>query len=143
MGDQQDHIVLYPAGGAFNRLRLEHPNNVFLENLLEENWARYSEAPSHSKKEYVRKNIFARIHATGRVLMIFKGDPVGGNLAEPKEDEAFERIAQRLRDMKKRKKTRKTVGGPSMTRKKARKATKPPSSDEEEENDEGKCIETR
>jgi hypothetical protein len=72
----------------------------------------------------VRKNILTHIHATGRVLMIFKGR----NLAEPNEDEAFAKIAQKLRSMKKD------------ILEKVRKATKPPPSSDED--DQGKGIET-
>lgn len=98
------NVILYPAGGAFNKLR---PQQSFLECLLDENWKAYTTAAPHDKKVYVREHILARIHASGRVLKIFKGKhPDRGCLIEPMEDEALDRIAQKLRDTKKREKTR-------------------------------------
>lgn len=120
-----EDVILYPAGGAFNKLR---PKQTFLESLLQKNWAGYSTAPAHEKKAFVLDNIFNPIRASGRVLKIFKGKhPSRGRLVEPKEDEAYERLAQKLRDMKKRN----TVRNPKRIYKK-RKTSKSTSFDEYE-----------
>ena len=92
-------VVLYPAGGAFNKLRKKQ---VFLEQLLSQHWAEYSAAPSHLKKDYVQEHILQRIYDTGRTLKIFQGtSPVNGSYFIPEADVAFERLAQKLRDTKK------------------------------------------
>jgi hypothetical protein len=92
-------VVLYPAGGAFNKLRKKQ---VFLEQLLIQHWASYSVTPSHLKKEYVEKHILQPIRKSGRQFKIFQGStPANGSYWIPNADVAFDRLAQKLRDTKK------------------------------------------
>jgi hypothetical protein len=92
-------VVLYPAGGAFNKLRKKQ---LFLEQLLSQHWAEYSATHSHLKKKYVHKHILQPIRKSGRTLKIFQGSsPANGFYWIPNDDVAFDRLAQKLRDTKK------------------------------------------
>jgi hypothetical protein len=94
-------VILYPAGGAFNKLRSKQ---TYLECLIDANWLRYSMSSPQGKREYIRVNILDRIKESGRVLQVFRGKhPENGTLVSPSDDEAMERVSQKLRDMKKRK----------------------------------------
>jgi hypothetical protein len=99
--DFDKQVILYPAGGAFNKLR---SRQTYLECLIDANWLSYSMSSPQEKRDYVRENILDRIEKSGRVLKAFRGKhPENGTLISPSDDEAMERISQKLRDMKKRK----------------------------------------
>jgi hypothetical protein len=99
--DLDGHVILYPAGGAFNKLR---SRQTYLECLIDANWLSYAMSSTQGKRDYIRVNILDRITESGRVLKVFRGKhPENGSLASPSDDEAMERISQKLRDMKKRK----------------------------------------
>lgn len=117
-------VIFYPAGGAFNKLR---PQQVFLEQLLDEHCIGYSKTPQKNKRDYVYQNVLLRIQESGRVLKLFQGaHPDDGGLVVPKEDEALERISQKLRDTKKRKLRRQPRLAASILREKRKNRAKSP-----------------
>jgi hypothetical protein len=97
------YAVLYPRGGAFNKLRAEQS---FLENLLKDSLEGYCELTNSRcvKKNYVKNHIFDALDASGHVFMVFEGeDPTRGKLVQPCESDAYKRIMQKFRSMKKEK----------------------------------------
>ena len=99
--DDCDDVILYPAGGAFNKLRKKQQ---FLESLLKSQWQRYSEASINTKKEFVMTNVLTPIYQSGRQFKIYNlnhRDTGEEEYTIPNLDMACERIAQKLRDMKK------------------------------------------
>jgi hypothetical protein len=93
--------VLYPRGGAFNKLRGEQ---TLLENLLKDCLHGYCQlkATATEKKNYVKAYILDRLDDCGHAFMIFDGDhPERGKLVQPSESEAYKKIMQKLRSMKK------------------------------------------
>jgi hypothetical protein len=98
--------ILYPRGGAFNKLRGEQS---YLENLLKEHLSGYVQLKSGAagKKNYVKEHIFDELEKTEHVFMIFYGvSPYNGKLIQPTESEAYKKIMQKLRSMKKDHKAR-------------------------------------
>ena len=94
------YAVLYPPGGAFNKLRCRQ---VFLVDLLKDILHDFCElSRSKSKQSFVKQRVFDPLKANGYVFMIFVGDhPERGMLVQPNEDKAFEKVVQKLRSMKK------------------------------------------
>jgi hypothetical protein len=94
-------VVLYPRGGAFNKLRSEQ---TLLETLLKDCLYGYGHLKSSAteKKNYVKKYILDHLDDRGHAFMIFDGDhPERGKLVKPGESEAYKKIMQKLRSMKK------------------------------------------
>jgi hypothetical protein len=97
----QQRAILYPRGGAFNKLRSK---DVFLERLLTDQLESYSkhDLPGRMKKDFIKRNIFDSLKANNYVFMIFDGDhPERGQLIQPNENEAYKIVFQKLRSMKK------------------------------------------
>ena len=101
-GHGVDDVILYPAGGAFNKLRKKQQ---YLESLLKSHWYGYSQASTNLKKDYVVTNILAPMYNSGRQFKIYnpyhqcqEGE---AEYTIPNVDIAYERMAQKLRDMKK------------------------------------------
>lgn len=93
-------VILYPAGGAFNKLR---PQQRYLEDLLEQHWRAYSLTPPSQKRSFVKEHFIDPMKASGRTFQIFKGrSPDQGRLVTLTEDDSMERLSQKLRDAKKR-----------------------------------------
>jgi hypothetical protein len=96
-----DDVILYPAGGAFNKLRKKQH---YLESILKSHWYGYSQTSTNLKKEYVITNILTPMYNSGRQFKIYNPNHRQTGEAEytiPNVDVAFERMAQKLRDMKK------------------------------------------
>ena len=96
-----DDVILYPAGGAYNKLRKKQQ---YLESLLKSHWYEYSQTSTNLKKEFVITNLLAPIYHSGRQFKIYNPNYRQTGEAEytiPNVDIAFERMAQKLRDMKK------------------------------------------
>lgn len=94
-------VVLYPRGGAFNKLRA---GQSFLENLLQDSLDGYIQLKNCAavKKSYVKKHIFDCLDSSGHLFMIYEGDhPDRGRLIQPSKMEAYKKIMQKLRSMKK------------------------------------------
>ena len=93
-------VVLYPPGGAFNKLRR---CQVFLGNLLKDILHDFCDLPRFKEKQsFIKHRVLDQLKAKGFVLMIFDGDhPERGKLVQPKECEACTKIIQKLRSMKK------------------------------------------
>jgi hypothetical protein len=103
LGDCSVHdeldVVLYPAGGCFNKLRKKQ---VFLEHLLRQHWAGYIGSPPLLKREYVKRHILQSIRDSGRTLKIFRGSSLeNGTYLIPQEDAAFKLIGQKFRGITK------------------------------------------
>lgn len=74
-----------------------------MECLIDEACDEYTELAAGEKREFVRTQICQRIRNTGRALLVFRGThPTKGILEEAPEDEILDRLAQKLRDLKKR-----------------------------------------
>jgi hypothetical protein len=103
MSDQHgddNYVILYPAGGAFNKLRCKQS---FLLDLLDATWLGYSNVPLVEKTAYIRDHILDCIKSSGRTLMRFEGKhPESGSFVHLSEYDAIEQIRQKLRDTKKR-----------------------------------------
>jgi len=84
--------VLYPGGGNFNKLRKKQ---VFLNTLLEDSVDGYIQ--SNSKRHFVKEEILAKIPGGLKVHSKERG-----HIYEPSDTEAFDRISQKLRDIKKK-----------------------------------------
>lgn len=98
MASDDEHIqqhIFYPAGGAFNKLRLKQS---FLENLLTSNLQAHNRAPN--KRIFIERNILSQLpHG----LKVWRGKtPEDGYLETLDHDAAIERILQVMRDRKKR-----------------------------------------
>lgn len=79
------------SGGHFNKLRKKQ---VFLNQLLDSCVDKYIDA--RNKREFVRDEVLIKIPGG---LYVFDKDT--GDLYTPNDLEAFERVAQKLRDIKK------------------------------------------
>ena len=93
--------VLYPRGGAFNKLRSEQS---FLEDLLKECLGGYAQLQcgAAGKKRFVKEHIFDCLDSSGYLFMVYEGDhPDRGRLIQPTESEAYKKIMQKLRSLKK------------------------------------------
>lgn len=93
--DQSPVHILFPGGGDFNKLRKKQK---FLHTLLEENVDAY--ITSTRKRQFV-KNLLAQI--PGGIKIYSK---TLRHVYDPEENEAFHRVAQKLRDIKKYRKKR-------------------------------------
>jgi len=90
----QQHIF-YPAGGAFNKLRLKQS---FLENVLSSNLQAHNRSPN--KRSFVERNILSHFPDG---LKVWRGKtPEDGYLETLDHDAAIEKILQVMRDRKKR-----------------------------------------
>ena len=93
--------VLYPRGGAFNKLRR---SQVFLENLLNDVLQDFCMLSSSrlAKVAFVKQRVFDHLKSKGYSFMIFEGDhPERGRLVQPDASEACKVVFQKLRSMKK------------------------------------------
>ena len=95
MTEEQTPVVLYPPGGAFNKLRNEQ--TFALKAFLADHIAAYEN--SDDKKEYVLEHVLGNIPGG---LWFWKGNADTGCRVRPVNiDEAYEKISQKLRDVKK------------------------------------------
>jgi len=93
--DEEEQVyphVLYPGGGDFNKLRKKQK---FLNSLIESCVDGYLAAGSH-KRHFVKENILDKI--PGGLFVHHKEKE---HIYQPEEQEAFERVAQKIRDIKK------------------------------------------
>ena len=87
------HFVLYPSGGAFNKLRSSDESR-YLHKLLDSNIQGYYSA--RSRRLYIIDNILSKIPGGLRVW----DKSLKRSVLLEKED-AYRRVAQKIRDMKK------------------------------------------
>ena len=92
--NDQDYLhVLYPGGGNFNKLRKKQS---FLQSLLENCVAGYLTEGPRGKRKFVSEHILDKI--PGGLHVYCKET---GEIYKPDETDAFYRVSQRLRDIKK------------------------------------------
>lgn len=91
MSSGKVQVTLYPAGGMFNQLRKEQ---IEFKNILVSHFSGYEE--SNDKREYIYDNLLNRLE-----VFSWEGDPVNGYAVRQDDDSAYDRIAQKLRDLKK------------------------------------------
>ena len=95
-GDTEEQAyphVLYPGGGDFNKLRKKQS---FLQSLLENCVAGYLTEGPRGKRKFVKEHILDKI--PGGLHVYCKET---GQIYKPDETDAFYRVSQRLRDIKK------------------------------------------
>ena len=79
-------------GGNFNKLRKKQ---TFLEKLLQDNVEEY--VASSTKRQFVKENILDKIPGGLKIFSKEKGEAYTPDL-----NEAFDRVSQKIRDIKKR-----------------------------------------
>lgn len=91
--DQDYPHVLYPGGGNFNKLRKKQS---YLQSLVENCVAGYLTEGSGGKRKFVKEHILDKI--PGGLHVYCKET---GQIYKPDETDAFSRVSQKLRDVKK------------------------------------------
>lgn len=90
---QRGHFVLYPCGGAFNKLRATQESR-YLHELLDNNIEGYYDA--ENRRLFIINNILSKI--PGGLRAWDKTEKLSVQLDE---EDAYRRVAQKIRDMKK------------------------------------------
>ena len=103
-----EHYIFFPAGGAFNKIRANSPNSQYLDKLLDDCQPGY--VATIAKRAYVQEHILNRIPGG---LKMWKGrSPTNGCLVALDDHDAYEKIAQVLRDRKKARRRHQTPPPP-------------------------------
>jgi len=89
----EGHYVLYPSGGAFNKKR-QSKENEHLNCLLAKNITAYSK--SKNRRDFIVSNILSQLPGG---LYVWDKEKNHARLLD--EEEAYNRLTQRIRDMKK------------------------------------------
>lgn len=106
-----DHYICFPAGGAFNKLRATSRNSLYLDQLLDDCQPGYM--ASRKKRAYVQEHILNHIPGG---LKIWKGkSPWKGYLVTMDDHEAYEKIAQVMRDRRKTRRFSRVSSSPTTT----------------------------
>jgi len=92
-----EHFILFPAGGVFNKLRATAKNSRYLDELFRHSQEGYKGASN--KKTFVNEQIMDKIPGG---LKMWRGKPDKGLLIALNGHDAYEKITQIMRDLRKR-----------------------------------------
>lgn len=92
-----DHFIVFPSGGLYNQLRATSKNSRYLDALFKQSQAGYNAAKS--KKDFVRVQILDKIPGG---LKLWRGKPGKGLLIPLNGDDAYLKVTQFMRDLRKR-----------------------------------------